>query len=440
MNISFECLDCKKIWNHSIRGNKNYILLLYGKIDYFLSQQNEMTRSESEGYSIIKGINKEHKDEDLDNLKTTSVGTNKKLEDNLRNAQIPKIEMNALRAIENQLGEKFVLVKKIGRNTSICSTVKSNRVIGIGLRGRELSTLPKSIGLLKSLKIVALSYNDLTSFPEFIENLKSLEILYLDNNKLTILPESIGNLESLQTLILNRNYFETLPESIGDQKSLRTLGLCYNKFSVLPKSIGNLKSLEILSLGHNKFTTLPESIGNLKYLEFLGLDDNKISTLPEFIGNLESLRELHIKNNLFTTLPETIKILAKRGVMIEEDVEEALKKIVPFRKARIPRFEVEVLKTLEKQLGKQFKLIKEIKGDTQMGFIAERNRVIGIGMNNCDVSSLPESIGDLTSLQELYLYNNKLTTLPESIGEIEHLQTLGLSNNALETLPESKRK
>ncbi|HBB04764.1 TPA: hypothetical protein DCZ39_07930 [Patescibacteria group bacterium] len=36
-------------------------------------------------------------------------------------------------------------------------------------------------------------------------------------------------------------------------------------------------------------------------------------------------------------------------------------------------------------------------------------------MHNNQLTSLPESIGNLTSLNYLSVYNNKLTSLPESI-------------------------
>src|SRR6266853_470089 len=58
-------------------------------------------------------------------------------------------------------------------------------------------------------------------------------------------------------------------------------------------------------------------------------------------------------------------------------------------------------------------------------------------LGNNQLSALPESIGQLGSLQELYLLNNQLNALPESIGQLGSLQELHLSNNQLNALPES---
>merc|ERR1712217_693554 len=53
------------------------------------------------------------------------------------------------------------------------------------------------------------------------------------------------------------------------------------------------------------------------------------------------------------------------------------------------------------------------------------------------LTSLPESFGNLVALQELGLFRNQLTTLPESFGNLVALQGLGLFRNQLTSLPES---
>lgn len=42
---------------------------------------------------------------------------------------------------------------------------------------------------------------------------------------------------------------------------------------------------------------------------------------------------------------------------------------------------------------------------------------------------LPESIGNLKSLIRLYLYGNKISSIPESILELDSLEDLELTNN-----------
>ena len=63
-----------------------------------------------------------------------------------------------------------------------------------------------------------------------------------------------------------------------------------------------------------------------------------------------------------------------------------------------------------------------------------------LDLNFNQLETLPERIGELTSLTSLYLDSNKLQTLPESIEGLTNLVTLNLVNNQLETLPESIRE
>ncbi|MBY8982317.1 MAG: leucine-rich repeat domain-containing protein [Candidatus Lokiarchaeota archaeon] len=57
-------------------------------------------------------------------------------------------------------------------------------------------------------------------------------------------------------------------------------------------------------------------------------------------------------------------------------------------------------------------------------------------MGDYNLLNLPESIGYLTSLEELYLENNELKFIPESIGNLTSLKWLYLNNNQLVDLPE----
>ena len=51
--------------------------------------------------------------------------------------------------------------------------------------------------------------------------------------------------------------------------------------------------------------------------------------------------------------------------------------------------------------------------------------------------SFPESLENLSNLKELYFTHNQLSSLPESIGNLSNLEKLGLQNNQLSSLPES---
>ena len=65
------------------------------------------------------------------------------------------------------------------------------------------------------------------------------------------------------------------------------------------------------------------------------------------------------------------------------------------------------------------------------------NHVTKLTMNANQLTSLPESIGQLQQLSDLNLQFNQLTSLPESIGQLQQLSHLDLQSNQLTSLPES---
>ena len=86
--------------------------------------------------------------------------------------------------------------------------------------------------------------------------------------------------------------------------------------------------------------------------------------------------------------------------------------------------------------GKKIPIVDKI-GVVTFGFIMKDNNVIGLYLSRNKLTTLPESIGNLSSLKELNLENNNLITLPESIGNLSSLKELNLENNNLRILPES---
>ncbi|MFX0062511.1 MAG: leucine-rich repeat domain-containing protein [Candidatus Hermodarchaeota archaeon] len=98
--------------------------------------------------------------------------------------------------------------------------------------------------------------------------------------------------------------------------------------------------------------------------------------------------------------------------------------------------EVEVLSLLEEQIGEPILQVPVI-GWTNVGFTAQHNRVTGLGLNNIQLASLPESIDQLVNLTILNLEENQLATMPASVGRLVNLEYLYLGGNRLSSLPET---
>ncbi len=70
-------------------------------------------------------------------------------------------------------------------------------------------------------------------------------------------------------------------------------------------------------------------------------------------------------------------------------------------------------------------------------YVVKNGHVVTLDLGRNRLTSLPESIGNLTSLTNLDLSRNYLTSLPESIGNLTSLTNLNLFNNCITSLPES---
>ena len=106
------------------------------------------------------------------------------------------------------------------------------------------------------------------------------------------------------------------------------------------------------------------------------------------------------------------------------------------KKYNLKREQIKFLKDLEDLIGKSIPYVHKIESDT-FGVKIEGKNIVGLGLYYQGLTTLPKSIGEVSSLQELYLYYNQLTILPESIGELSSLEKLRLFSNKLTILPES---
>ncbi|MBN1216771.1 MAG: hypothetical protein JXA99_15190 [Candidatus Lokiarchaeota archaeon] len=206
--------------------------------------------------------------------------------------KIPQVEK--ITGDRNPQGNKFGL-EKFGSSFGV--KIEEGNIIGLSLYDCGLSTLPESIGYLKSLQILYLRNNNITNLPESFRTLDSLQILSLWRNNITNLPESILSLQSLQELWLQYNNLSTLPNSITNLKSLIYLNLGKNRFTEFPEILSKLSSLQKLMLWDNLIPTIPDSIGNLNNLQTLGLNGNKLTSIPLSFRRLKSLINLDLSDN-----------------------------------------------------------------------------------------------------------------------------------------------
>ncbi len=174
---------------------------------------------------------------------------------------------------------------------------KKENAAELDLSRLKLESIPESIGQLKALQWLNLSFNRLTSIPKCLGQLTALQSLNLSYNRLTSVPECLGQLTALQTLSLSDNQLTSVPEWLGQLTALQTLNLSYNRLTSIPKCLGQLTALQTLSLSDNQLTSVPKSLGQLTALQTLYLSDNQLTSVPDSFLSLENLERLFLHGN-----------------------------------------------------------------------------------------------------------------------------------------------
>ncbi|KAF8034827.1 hypothetical protein BT93_C0985 [Corymbia citriodora subsp. variegata] len=118
---------------------------------------------------------------------------------------------------------------------------------------RKLTTLPNSIGLLKYLVELDVSYTRIVELPNTIVNLKSLKVLKMNQSHMQKLPEAIGMLERLEEIHgKNCECLKMIPDDIVRLHSLKFLDLTETHLWNVPKLPQNLVRLYLSSRAAEK--------------------------------------------------------------------------------------------------------------------------------------------------------------------------------------------
>ncbi|KAL5999547.1 hypothetical protein ACLOJK_037832, partial [Asimina triloba] len=150
-----------------------------------------------------------------------------------------------------------------------------------------------SVKMLRSLFLHEVDKID-TGLDNLFRQAKFLRALVFRRPAIKTLPRTIGKLKHLRYLDLSFSWIVELPNVIGKMKYLKYLDLSYSKLSELPNAIGKLKHLTYLDLSWSNIVELPNAIGKLKHLTYLDLSRSKIVELPESVRHLDNLRTLNL--------------------------------------------------------------------------------------------------------------------------------------------------
>jgi Leucine-rich repeat (LRR) protein len=174
-----------------------------------------------------------------------------------------------------------------------------------------------------------------------------------------------------------------------------------------------------LNLWKRQLGCIPEYVWEHTELQTLVLAENGLTELSGQIGSLKRLRMLDLGHNLLTRLPEELSEL------------DGLSDFLYLHDNRL----TSLPDSLEQLTKLRYLNISQNEFEVFPQCISNMSGLIELRISDNDLISLPDSVGRLSQLRELHLRNNKLVSLPESIGNLPELRQLDLRGNLLTHLP-----
>lgn len=114
------------------------------------------------------------------------------------------------------------------------------------------------------------------SLEQAIKNIDIACGLNLSGKQLSTLPKDVLLLKRLYQIILDNNKFTTIPQELSTLPNLYEIDMSNNNISEVPTYIIEFKPLQRLDIQNNKLTTLPD-MSELKNLNYLDISGNNIS-------------------------------------------------------------------------------------------------------------------------------------------------------------------
>ena len=270
-----------------------------------------------------------------------------------------------------------------------------------------------------------------SAFPRCVFQMHWIKALSLHACEFCEIPPEISALSNLEDLFISECHaLDSLCPEIGDLSNLTTLYFyCCKKFSAIPESIGRLQKLKTLYfITCTKLEKFPTSLVSLGSLESLIIDETGIKELPAGMDFMPCLKNLTVSGRGLTEM--TSSIVSIKGLAFL-------------------KFDCANLTSIPESIGDLCNLKKlHLTNANELECLPVS--ICGIsGLETLDISGclklteIPDFFSMLKKLKRFYMSHcNILAMIPDSIGDAEALEHLSIcsftpGNNFIEKLPSS---
>jgi small GTP-binding protein len=191
----------------------------------------------------------------------------------------------------------------------------------------------------------------------------------------------------------------------------------------------DLKNEEV-NLSQNGFEEIIEKY-NIEYFLVSAKTGKNVDNL--FYEIIYAVINSRIQNENYELIEDTQKY---KGYYLEKQEIEAIHELEQMIIERLT-LQSNYSNTLKKNIEEDgIPIVFEIE-ETTFGIKIEDGCVVGLGLFNCNLSTLPESIDSFKSLKKLCLRSNELIKLPIQVTEFESLEKLDVAITNLAVIPEA---
>ncbi|KAG8391171.1 hypothetical protein BUALT_Bualt01G0160000 [Buddleja alternifolia] len=237
---------------------------------------------------------------------------------------------------------------------------------------------------------------------------RCLRVLSFNGYCITELPDSIGNLKHLRYINLSYTEIKGLPQSLSTLVNLQTLLLCNCDYlTELPSEMGKLVNLRYLDIGGSGIQEMPLEFGNLVSLRKLPQFIVGSSGSGSSIGDLRNL--LHLQESLCISRLENVRSSwdARRANLQEK---KGLNQLVMEWSSNLDEFVdekvvTEVLEMLQPNPKLEKLKIKNYTGNIFPTWIGDPtlSKLVSLTLSDCKRCVFLPPAGQLPSLKELYI-------------------------------------
>lgn len=292
----------------------------------------------------------------------------------------------------------------------------------LDLSSLNLTSLPETIGELTHLEALNLACNRPLQLPPELANLTKLRKLDLSFPNQSIIPAWLDQLTSLEELDIRANSTTGIPTVLTRLPRLQKLNLYLDGFEELPSELLNLPMLHNVAIGSSKLTRLPDWFSDLRItaLEYY------LNSIPNehLIGAIDSLQVLDLQ--LYYGKPTAFPAWLRQM--------HQLRWLCFNGQTPVPPWLIELPRLAYLESNGDFSEISQVwHGWESLEQLECRN----VGdtpfppkLKTLKLSSkatvIPESIRQLTQLEELQFTGDECSEIPDWVLELPQLHTLDL--------------